>query len=68
MACSNCGSDKLEWVGGGVNAIFDFTGATTLSGLMHCASCGKNILPIEFDSEKARRAFVKSLKGKGGRK
>jgi len=66
--CPNCGSRELEWVGGGVNAIFDFTGATTLSGLMHCANCGKNILPIEFKSEKARKAFMKSLRKRGGRK
>ena len=64
QTCPNCGSEKLEWVGGGANAVFDFTGATTLSGLLHCTNCGKTILPIEFDSEKARRAFAKSLKGK----
>ena len=60
-ACTNCGSGKLEWVGGGARAVFDFTGATALSGLMHCAACGRDILPVEFKSEKERKAFAKSL-------
>ena len=60
--CPNCGSAELEWIGGGANAVFDFTGASGLSGLLHCANCGRNILPLEFPSEKARKRFAASLK------
>ncbi len=65
-ACSNCGSAELEWIGGGANAVFDFTGASGLSGLLHCANCGRDVLPIEFQSEKARKKFAASLKKNKG--
>ncbi len=66
--CPNCGSMDLGWVGGGANAVFDFTGASALSGLSHCANCGRDILPIEFASEAAYKKFVASLKKKGASK
>jgi len=59
-ACPNCGSAELEWIGGGANAVFDFTGASGLSGLLHCANCGRDVLPLEFPSEEARKKFVSS--------
>lgn len=67
-ACSNCGSLDLGWVGGGAKAIFDFTGASALSGIVHCAKCGKDLLPIEFDSKEAYLEFAKSLKRMKARK
>jgi ribosomal protein L32 len=66
--CPNCGSTDLGWVGGGANAVFDFTGASALSGLSHCANCGRDILPIEFASEAAYKKFVASLKKRGASK
>lgn len=62
QACPNCGSAELEWITGGASAIFDVVGATTHSGIMHCNSCGNDVLPVEFDSEETRREFAKSLK------
>jgi len=65
QACPNCGSTNLEWVGGGANAVFDFSGASSLSGLSHCGNCGGNVLPIEFSSQKGYTEFAGSLKRKG---
>jgi len=59
--CPNCGGTNFEWVGGGARAIFDFIGSTSLSGLLHCKKCGKDVLPIELDSEKSYKEFVKRL-------
>lgn len=63
-ACPYCGSLEFEWVGGGARAVFDFTGASALSGLMHCKKCGKDVFPIEFESEAKYKEFAKSLEGK----
>ena len=61
-ACSKCGSTDLAWVGGSSNAVFDFTGATALSGVMHCNGCGSNVLPISFKSQAEYKKFAKALK------
>ena len=67
-ACPICGSTDLGWVGGGANAIYDFTGASSLSGISHCGKCGNNVLPIEFKSEKNYKEFAESLKKEGNKK
>ena len=63
--CSNCGSADLRPLGGGAEAAFDYFGADTLSGIMHCENCGKNVLPIEFENEKQAKKFSDSIKEKG---
>jgi len=57
-ACPICGNPDLKWVGGGQNSVFDFLGTTSLSGQFFCERCGKEILPIEFDSEKNYTKFM----------
>jgi len=60
-ACSICGSNKLKWLGGGANAIYDRIGLSS-SGMLECESCGNNVLPIEFDDEKSYRRYLAGLK------
>ncbi|MEW6329165.1 MAG: hypothetical protein AB1468_03550 [Candidatus Micrarchaeota archaeon] len=61
-ACPNCGGREFAWVGGNGRAIFDFTGVSSLSGLSNCKKCGRDVFPIEFDSEKSYRMFLKNLR------
>ncbi len=61
-ACPNCGGREFEWVGGNGRAVFDFTGVSSLSGLSNCKKCGRDVFPIEFDSEKSYRMFLKNLR------
>jgi len=61
-ACPMCGNPDLKWVGGGENAVFDVIGETSLSGELFCERCGKKVLPIEFDSEKAYLKFMAEKK------
>jgi hypothetical protein len=70
-ACPFCANPDLKWVGGGANLIFDYLGTTSLSGKFQCYNCGREVLPIEFDSKAAYLQFVKSkstkAKGAGAR-
>ncbi|MFA6035653.1 MAG: hypothetical protein WC759_01720 [Candidatus Micrarchaeia archaeon] len=67
-ACPMCGNPDLKWVGGGGNSVYDFLGTTSLSGQFFCERCGKDILPIEFDSEKNYMKFmVEKAKAKKGK-
>ncbi|VVC02910.1 Uncharacterised protein [Candidatus Burarchaeum australiense] len=61
-ACPICGNPDLKWVGGGENAAFDVIGETSLSGELFCERCGKKVMPIEFDSEKAYLRFMAETK------
>jgi len=68
-ACPMCGNPDLKWVGGSEKAVFDYIGSTALSGEFFCERCGKNVLPIEFDSEKAYLKFMaEKKKAKSGKK
>jgi len=65
-ACPNCGSIHLEMITGAENAILDRMGASSIS-VFRCADCGRNVLPIEFRSEKEHQRFAKSLRGRKSR-
>ena len=57
-ACANCGSSDLSWASGGSNAMIDSLGGTNV-GLVQCQNCGKQGMPVQFNTDPERKDFEK---------
>ena len=63
-ACSFCGSNKIRAASGMEFAAYDAYGLSSMSGIMLCENCGRQILPIEVDADRYEK-WAKGMKNKG---